>query len=125
MDNNLPKPPHQVVAAPRTTACRLVSWTPWSFPNNALIGRCAIAFAGGLVVHRVPVFKRADGSLSVGTPDAPEIDGDGRVRLTADGKKQYAKVITFETTEGRERWQRMVLAALAAGGITGAPESAP
>ena len=66
----------------------------------------------------MPVFRKGDGSLSVGTPTAPEIDADGRVKMR-DGKRLYTSVITLENSEARERWQRSILAALAAGGITG------
>jgi hypothetical protein len=58
------------------------------------------------------------------TPNAPEADAEGRIKLR-DGKKQYWPVLTFETPEARERWQRLVLGALAAAGITAVPEAAP
>jgi hypothetical protein len=99
---------------------RLLKWEPWPFDNPSLIGHCTVSFSGW-VVHRVPVFRKADGSLSVGTPDAADIDGDGRVKLKPDGKKQYWKLLTFETSEARERWQRAVLATLNAAGIGGTP----
>jgi hypothetical protein len=103
------------------SSCRLVQWTPWPFPNPSLIGHCSIAFAGGWQVHRIPVFRKADGSLSVGTPDAAGVDRDGRIKLKPDGKKSYGKV-TFETTEARERWQRMIQAALAEAGVAAQPQ---
>jgi hypothetical protein len=108
----------QAVLAPRAERlCRLLEWRPWPHPNPSLIGHCSVGFAGGWQVHRVPVFRKGDGSLSVGAPDAPDVDADGRIRLKPDGKKSYWKVITFETAGARERWQRAVLAALADGGI--------
>jgi hypothetical protein len=73
--------------------------------DHNLIGHCVVAFGGGWVVHGIPVFRRADGSLSVGVPNA-------------------AQLLSFETTEARERWRRMVLGALAASGIVFAPEAA-
>jgi hypothetical protein len=97
--------------------CRLVEWKPWPFPNPSLIGHASVSFSGGWCVHRVPVFRRADGSLSVSTPEAADIDREGRVKLKADGKRSYTKIITFESGEARDRWQRSILAALAAGGI--------
>jgi hypothetical protein len=105
---------------PTDRACRLIEWKPWPFDNPSLIGHCAIAFSGGWVVHAIPAFRRADGSLSVGVPNAAQLDGDGRIKQR-DGKRDYKSILTFETTDARERWQRMVLAALADGGITGAP----
>jgi hypothetical protein len=97
-----------------------VEWKPWSAPNNPLIGHCSIVFAGGWLVHSIPVFRRTDGTLSVGVPNAAQLDTDGRVKLR-DGKRQYTPVLSFESAEARERWQRMVLGALAVAGITGAP----
>jgi hypothetical protein len=125
MDQNLPdtRPSFQAVA--RTDrACRLVEWTPWPFDNPSLIGHCAVAFAGGWVVHAIPVFRRGDGSLSVGVPNAAQLDAEGRIKQR-DGKRDYKSILSFETSEARERWQRMVLRALAAGGITSASEAAP
>jgi hypothetical protein len=91
-----------------------------AFPNPSLIGHCAIAFAGGWIVNAVPVFRRGDGSLSVGVPNAAQLDAEGRIKLK-DSKRQYVAVLAFETTEARERWQRMILAALADAGVA-APE---
>jgi hypothetical protein len=104
--------------------CGLVAWKPWPQPNPSLLGHCAVAFAGGWVVHDIPVFRRADGTLSVGAPNAAQLDTDGRIKQR-DGKRQYTALLSFETTEARERWQRLVLGALAAGGITGALEASP
>jgi hypothetical protein len=87
-------------------------------------GHASVAFAGGWVVHGIPVFRRADSSLSVGVPNAAQLDAEGRIKQR-DGKRDYKSILSFETAEGRERWQRMVLGALAAGGITGAPEASP
>jgi hypothetical protein len=103
-------------------ACHLVEWKPWSQPNPSLLGHCAVAFTGGWVVHGIPVFRRGDGSLSVGVPNAAQLDSEGRIKQR-DGKRDYKSILTFETTEARERWARMVLGALASGGITGAPEA--
>jgi len=106
--------------APRSTerSCRLVQWTPWPFPNPSLLGHCAVTFAGGWCVHQIPVFRRADGSLSVGVPNTAQLDADGRVKQR-DGKRQYTAVLSFESAEGRERWQRMILVALTEAGIGG------
>ena len=46
---------------------------------------------------------------------------EGRVKLRED-KRQHVSIITFSTAEARERWQQVVLSALNAGSIAGAPE---
>ena len=108
----------QLVTAQRgDRACHLAQWTPWPFDNPSLIGHCAIAFTGGWVVHAIPVFRRADGSLGVGVPNAAQLDADGRVKQR-DGKRDYKPILSFETSEARDRWQRLVLGALAAAGFT-------
>ena len=71
-------------------ACRLVEWKPWSQPNNSLLGHCAVAFAGGWVVHAIPVFRRVDGSLSVGAPNAAQLDTDGRIKHQRQNPHQRA-----------------------------------
>jgi hypothetical protein len=96
----------------------MVQWKPWPFDNPSLIGHAAVSFTGW-VVHDVPVFRTRDGSLSVGVPNAPQIDSDGRIRTDATGKKQYNSVLTFETVDAKQRWRRAVLAALHEAGIVG------
>jgi hypothetical protein len=110
--------------APRTErVCRLVEWKPWSQPNSSLLGHATISFSGW-IVHRVPIFRTKDG-LSAGRPNAPEVDAAGNARLKPDGKKQYWAVITFKSPADNDRWQRLVLGALAAADITAATGSAP
>lgn len=106
-----------IQAPPRAErACRLIQWQPWPGTNSSLLGHATVSFSGW-VVHKVPVFRKGDGTtLSVGTPSAPEIDSQGRVK-ERDGKRQYWAVITLENAEAKDRWQRSVLAALAAAGI--------
>jgi hypothetical protein len=107
-------------AVARERSCRLLSWKPWDRPGSSLLGHCSVSFQGGWCIHDVPIFVRGDGSLSAGTPSMPELGADGTVRVKADGKKAYHPIVTFETAEGRARWNRLILGALAAGGITGA-----
>jgi hypothetical protein len=61
---------------------RLIAFQSGLLPNPHLIGHCSVDFSGW-VVHRIPVFRKADGSLSVGGPTAAEVDGDGRQRERA------------------------------------------
>jgi hypothetical protein len=90
----------------------LKSWTPWSLPNPSLLGHATITFSGGWTIRDVPIFRRNDGSLSVGVPNAAQFDRDGRQKTDAAGKRQYVAVLSFETAVARERWQQSVLAAL-------------
>lgn len=59
--------------------CQLLKWTPWPFDNPSLLGHCSVTFSGW-TIHNVPVFRKADGSLSVGTPSAAEIDREGHIK---------------------------------------------
>jgi len=54
--------------------------------------------------------------LSVGIPAAPELDGEGKVKLR-DGKRQYFKLLAFACADDRDRFQRAVLGALAEAGV--------
>lgn len=99
-------------------SCRLVSYQPWPAENSALCGHATVTFSGWRVA-RIPVFRRREGGLSVGTPSAPEIDPDGVQRRDTAGKRQYWPVIQFDNREARERWQKAVLAALSEGGVGG------
>jgi len=94
---------------------RLVKYEPWPFPNPSLIGHATVDFSGW-IVSKIPIFRRSDGSLSAGVPNAAEVDRDGRQK-ERDGKKQYWSVITFVDGDAKERWMRAVLNALATGGI--------
>ena len=83
-----------------------------------------MVFSGGWRINNIPVFKRSDGTLSVGVPSIPQLDADGRVRLKEDGKRDYKSVIGFETGAAKIRWEETILAALATAGITGTMEAA-
>jgi hypothetical protein len=96
--------------------CRLLEWKPWSAPDNALLGHATVSFSGW-VVHKIPVFAKKGGGLSVSGPSAPDIDAQGRVKLGDDGKRRYWKVLTFEGNDARERFERAVIGALAAARI--------
>jgi hypothetical protein len=109
--------PHQPVARSER-GCRVIDWKP--FDTGGLIGKATITFAGGWTVAGIPIFRRADGSLSAGTPDAPLVDASGNQLRDAEGKRRYSKIISFENAAARDRWNRAVLAALADAGIGGA-----
>jgi len=67
-----------------------------------------------------PQMVAAPGGLSAGVPSVPDIWAMGRQR-ERDSKKQWRPIITVSARDARDRWQRTVLAALAAAGIGGAP----
>jgi hypothetical protein len=96
-------------------SCRLVQWTPVD-NNLSSIGRATIAFAGGWIVVGIPIFRRADGSLSAGVPSSAQLDAEGHIKVR-DGKRQYTPILIFESAEAKARWQRMALGALAEAGI--------
>ncbi len=104
------------VARPRPPdpAARIVVWRPWPFDNPSLIGHAAVAFSGGWVVAKVPVFRTGDGELTAGVPSIPEIDAEGKVK-TRNGKRVYQPAISFQTADAKARWNRTIVAALAAG----------
>jgi hypothetical protein len=112
-DNRVDHPP-AVRGEPRI--CVLREWKPAS-GSSSLLGKATVAFSGGWTVAGVPVFRRGDGSLSVGAPDAPLVDADGQQLRDENGKRRYTKVISFETQQARDRWNAAILAALAQGGI--------
>jgi hypothetical protein len=100
----------------------LVEWKPWPFGNGGkLLGHATVVFAGGWVVHRVPIFRADDGSFSPGVPNAAEVDAEGRVKTRLDGSRAYRDVISFEGREAKRRWRDMIAGALHAAGIGGAP----
>lgn len=98
---------------------RLTDWKPVA-DNPALIGRATIVFAGGWGVPSIPVFRRAGGSLSVGPPSYLVVDQNGAQLVDNAGKRQYTAAIFFTDSQGRRRWNDLVLAALADAGIGGA-----
>lgn len=89
-------------------ACRLLDWYAFK-GESALVGKATIEFPGGWIVAGIPVFRRQDGSLSAGGPDAPIVDKDGRHATDQGGKKRYAKIITFKDRAAQARWERLVL----------------
>jgi hypothetical protein len=105
--SDLPAIPRQPGAG-----ARLVTFEPWPHPNPSLVGHATVDFSGW-VVSRIPIFRRSNGSLSAGVPSCPQVDTDGRVRVDAEGKRQYAAVITFTSRDGKARYEKIVLGALA------------
>jgi hypothetical protein len=85
----------------------LIEYRPW--PGDPwLIGYADVSF-DGIIVQRIPVYRRKDGSLNVGQPDTVREDGG------------HATLITFADKAAKQRWRDAVLAALAQGGITDKP----
>jgi hypothetical protein len=107
------------IASPRPIerVVRMLEWRP-AAGNSSLLGKATVRFAGGWIVAGIPIFRRADGTLSAGTPDAPLVGPDGQ-HLTDDaGKRRYGKIISFDGAEAGRRWNDMVLAAVTEDGIT-------
>jgi hypothetical protein len=94
---------------------KLLTFRPWDRPGS-LRGHADVDFSGWQV-YRIAIFRRDDGSLSVGSPTAPELDAEGRHRIGDDGKRVYWPLIRFGSREARQRFERTVLAALAAAGV--------
>jgi hypothetical protein len=82
---------------------RLVTYRPWSGTDPYLIGHADIDF-DGWIIHRIPIFRRKDGTLNCGQPDTVREDGG------------HSTLVTFATKEAKARWHDAVLAALAEGG---------
>jgi hypothetical protein len=112
------------IATPRERIARMLEWRP-AAGNSSLLGKATIRFNGGWIVAGVPIFRQADGSLSAGTPDAPLIGPNGAQLIDDAGKRRYGKVISFEGSEARRRWNDAVVDAVTAAGITGTAEAAP
>jgi hypothetical protein len=109
--------PPDVVAIPRPDPpARLLGYRPWDRPGS-LHAHCDVDISG-FQFFRVPIFVRADGTWSVGVPSAPELDGEGRHRIDENGKRLYWPLLKFSSRERRQRWERLVLNALADAGIT-------
>jgi hypothetical protein len=89
------------IARPADRPCRLVDWKP--FESGALIGKASVAFPGGCIVSSIPIFRRQDGTLLAGGPDAPLADQTGTQLRDADGKHCYTKIIAFEDRTARDR----------------------
>jgi hypothetical protein len=70
-----------------TPVCRLVEWKPWPFDNPSLLAHRSVCYAGGWIIHMIPipVFACRDGSFSLGAPDAPEVYRDGPSPATGEG----------------------------------------
>jgi hypothetical protein len=84
------------IAARADRVCCVVEFRPWPAANSSLIGQASLSLPGWMI-NRIPVFRRADGS--VGTPSAPR---DRRLR-PCSGTRREANYIP-----GRRRGARPV-----------------
>jgi hypothetical protein len=100
--------------------CRITNWVPFD-GSGALLGKATVQFRNGLVIAGVPVFRKRDGTLSIGTPDCPLVDSHGMQLRDPDGKRRYGKVVSLATQEARERWNATIIGALGDAGIGAAP----
>jgi hypothetical protein len=96
--------------------CVLREWKPSTNPGS-LAGKATVAFSGGWIVSNIPIFRRSDGALSPGAPDMPLVGPDGAQLVGEDGKRRYAKVISFETSAARTRWNDAIVHALNEAGV--------
>lgn len=78
---------------------------------GALVGWADIEFPSGMVVHEVGVFRNAEGQMFAMPPSKPKLGRDERP-IERDGKKQYARLITFTSREIGTQWSDVVLRAL-------------
>jgi hypothetical protein len=102
---------------------KLVSW--WAASGDStLVGYAAIALPApfdGIVIGQIPAFRDPEtGAWNVGQPMQWQIDGTGKVKVF-NGVRQHQKIITFQNREARERWRRIVLQAMADGGVGPGP----
>jgi hypothetical protein len=109
-------------ALPRSERfCRIMQWAPFE-DSGALLGKATVQFRNGLVIAGVPVFRKGNGGVSIGTPDCPLVDSQGmQLRDPDTGKRRYGKIVSFATREARERWSATITTALADAGIGAAP----
>ena len=94
----------------------LREWKPSTNPGS-LAGKATVSFSGGWIVSNIPIFRRSDGSLSAGAPDMPLVGPDGTQLVGDDGKRRYAKVISFDTPAARTRWNDAIVHALHEAGV--------
>jgi hypothetical protein len=106
---------------PRTgRSAKLVQWRAMPDGNPSLLGYADINF-GGWIIRGIPVFLRSSGEWSVGVPSVPQVTQDNRVKVGQDGKRLYLAMLDFATSEDQQRYRRMVLTALQAGGVGNGP----
>jgi hypothetical protein len=83
---------------------RLLEWRALANSSTALAGHVTAEMPSGMIIPDIPAFRRADGSLSVGVPSKPLVDGEGRQLRDDAGKRRYAPVISFASPAVKTRW---------------------
>jgi hypothetical protein len=79
--------------------------------RNTLRGFCRVRMPSGMVLHDVAIHMK-DGSAWAAPASKPMIGRDGIVMRDAEGKIQYAPVVTFANKGLRGRFSDQVTAAL-------------
>jgi hypothetical protein len=109
----------QQALLPRATSAgfRLLEWRALANSSTTLAGHVTAEMPSGMIIPDIPAFRRADGSLSVGVPSKPLVDGEGRQLRDDAGKRRYAPVLSFASPAVRTRWSAAIVALLESEGI--------
>lgn len=79
--------------------------------KNSLLGFAKIELPIGLVISDVTVHE-SHGKRWASMPSKPVLDSDGRHKQSADGKREYAFIISWRSRELSDGFSEAVLSAL-------------
>ena len=105
-----------IVFAEASESCvALASWRPWLHASLSLLGRTEVD-CSSRIAPRIPIPTCADGSIGVGISTSPSIDRESVQLGDSANDRGFSTILKFKG-DGKARWDRMVLDALAIGGI--------
>jgi hypothetical protein len=96
---------------PPARQVRLIKWRP--MPTGKLKGFADVELLPtALKIFEIPIRVGANGQLWAALPAKPQIDRDGRVRTSEEGKRAYVAVLQWRDRELGQRFSEAVIAAV-------------
>jgi hypothetical protein len=85
--------------------------TDWkTIDRNSLVGVFSVELPSGMVINNCMLHRPSNGAAEwIAMPGAAQVERDGRVKRSGDGKPMYKTIIRFRSKEIYDRFQVPIL----------------
>src|SRR6516165_4750555 len=99
---------------PAHPATRIRKFSPYRNAAGTLLGFLSVERPSGLIINNCKLMVGPQGRRWIGMPAVKQLAPDGSPRLGPDGKPVWNQIVEFRDRAIRDRFDRIVLAALRA-----------